>query len=75
MSISSRLSDFFRSLALVALLFAALFFVYFGLSPAVDLLPGGMDLLVGILFALFILVLIISLRGKHRRRRSKPNSA
>ncbi len=68
MSIASRLSDFFRPLALIILLFAALFFVYFGLSPAIDLLPGGMDLLVGILLGLFILILIITIRGKHRRR-------
>ncbi|WP_462320482.1 hypothetical protein [Halochromatium sp.] len=68
MSLSSRLFAFFRPLALVVLLFAALFFVYFGLSPAIDLLPGGMDLLVGILLGLFILISIISTKGSHRRR-------
>jgi|GEM_PF-3330889 len=68
MSILSRLSDFYRSLALIVLLFAALFFIYFALSPAVELLPGGLDLILGILLGLFMLVLILTLRGKHRRR-------
>lgn len=68
MPIASRLADFFRPLALVVLFFAGLFFLYFGLSPAIDLLPGGIDLLVGILIGLFILVLLISLRGQHRQR-------
>jgi hypothetical protein len=68
MQFSHRLTDLFRSLALVGLLFATLFFVYFGLSPAVELLPAGMDMLVGILFGLFVLVSVITMRGKHRRR-------
>lgn len=68
MSISRRYTDFFRSVGLIVLLFAALFFVYFGLSPAVELLPGGMDMLVGILFGLFIVVSIITMRGEQRRR-------
>ncbi|MCF8003476.1 MAG: hypothetical protein K9L32_04590 [Chromatiaceae bacterium] len=68
MSIWSRLSNFFRPLALVILLFAALFFIYFALSPTIELLPGGMDLLVGLLFGLLILILIITISGKHRRR-------
>ena len=73
MSISSRLSDFFRPLALVVLAFAALFFVFFGLSPEIELIPGGMDLLVGILLGLFGFVLIIAIRGQHRRRRGRSN--
>ncbi|MBK5941983.1 hypothetical protein CCR96_22625 [Halochromatium roseum] len=68
MLIWSRFSNFFRPLALVILLFAALFFIYFALSPSIELLPGGMDLLVGLLFALFILILLISLSSQHRRR-------
>jgi hypothetical protein len=68
MPIASRLTDFLRPLALVVLIFAGLFFLYFGLSPAINLLPGGIDFLVGILIGLFVLVLLTSGRGKHRQR-------
>lgn len=56
MSLRSRLTRLGHSLALVVLLVAALLFLFFALSPSIELLPDGMDWLVGILLALFLAV-------------------
>ncbi len=67
MSLSSSLTALARSLALLTLLVAALLFALFALSPAMDLLPGGLDGPVAILFALLLVVWAISAfrRRKH----------
>ncbi len=67
MSLSSSLTGLARSLALLVLLLATLFFTLFALSPAMDLLPGGMDGPVAILFAVLLLIWAISsFRGRKR---------
>jgi hypothetical protein len=67
MSLSSSLSRIGRSLALMLLALAALFFIVFALSPTIELLPDGMDWLVGLLLVVFVLVWLVT----GRKSRSK----
>jgi hypothetical protein len=68
MSLSSSLSRIGRSLALMLLALAALFFIVFALSPTIELLPDGMDLLIGVLLSGFVLVWLITGRKSRSRR-------
>lgn len=58
MPITSALTRIGRSIALLALMIAALFFMLFALSPSVELLPDGMDLIVGGLLSILVMVWI-----------------
>lgn len=58
MPITSALTRIGRSIALLALLIAALFFLFFALSPSIELLPDGMDLIVGALLGVLVLTWI-----------------
>jgi heme O synthase-like polyprenyltransferase len=68
MSMSSGLASIASALARLALLMASLFFMFFALSPALELLPGGMDAVVAVLLAaLFLVWAITGLRRRKRR--------
>jgi hypothetical protein len=60
MSVASRLTRLARSFALLVLFVAAVFFLIFAITPSIELLPDGMDWLVGILLATFAIVWFVA---------------
>lgn len=68
MPVSSGLRGLALTLARLALLLASLLFMFFALSPALELLPGGMDTLIAIVFAALFLIWTIS---SVRRRKGR----
>jgi hypothetical protein len=57
LSVLTRLA---RTFALLVLFVAAVFFLIFALTPSIELLPDGMDWLVGILLATFLIVWFVA---------------
>ena len=60
MSVLSVLTRLARTFALLVLFVAAVFFLIFALTPSIELLPDGMDWLVGILLATFLIVWFVA---------------
>jgi multisubunit Na+/H+ antiporter MnhB subunit len=66
MSVSSVLMRLGRSLGLLILLMALLFFLVFAISPGLELFPNGLDWAVAILMGILSLVWLGAGRGPKR---------
>ncbi|NBC48420.1 MAG: hypothetical protein GVY22_10595 [Gammaproteobacteria bacterium] len=64
MSVSSGLLKLGRSLGLLVLLIALLFFLVFALSPGLELFPNGLDWAVAILMGILTLAWLNATAGR-----------